>query len=103
MRLWRRPSWDTVARLTSLDCSDVIQTRSPRERGMWKTCRRMRPRGVSEKKGGRHKASLADPALVPMLREAVQDHTAGSPVEPDQLWANRSPAELARARAEPGH
>ena len=63
----------------------------------------MRPRGVSEKKGGRHKASLADPELVPLLRQAVQDHTAGSPVEPDQLWTNRSPAELARELAEQGH
>ena len=35
--------------------------------------------------------------------EAVRDHTAGSPVEPDQLWTNRSPAELARELAEQGH
>lgn len=38
-----------------------------------------------------------------MLAAAVQDHTAGSPVEPGQLWANRSPAELARELAEQGH
>ena len=63
----------------------------------------MWPRVASEKKGGRRKASLADPALVPMLREAVQDHTAGSPVEPDQLWTNRSPAELARELAAQRH
>ena len=63
----------------------------------------MRPPGVSEKKGGRKKASVADRQLVPLLREAVQDHTAGSPVEPGQLWTNRSPAELARELAEQGH
>ena len=63
----------------------------------------MRPLGVSEKKGGRKKASVTDRELVPLLREAVQDHTAGSPVEPDQLWTNRSPAELADELAEQGH
>lgn len=63
----------------------------------------MRRLGVSEKKGGRHKASLADPELVPLLRQAVQDHTAGSPVEPAQLWTHRSPTELARQLAEQGH
>jgi hypothetical protein len=63
----------------------------------------MRPLGVSEKKGGRKKASVADRALVPLLREAVQDHTAGSPVEPGRLWTNRSPTELARELAEQGH
>jgi hypothetical protein len=46
---------------------------------------------------------VADPELVPLLQEAVQDHTAGSPVEPDQLWTNRSPAELARELAEQEH
>jgi hypothetical protein len=46
---------------------------------------------------------VADPELVPLLRQAVQDHTAGSPVEPDQLWTNRSPTELARELAEQGH
>jgi hypothetical protein len=63
----------------------------------------MRPQGVSEKRGGRKKASVTDRELVPLLREAVQDHTAGSPVEPDQLWTNRSPAELADELAEQGH
>jgi hypothetical protein len=58
---------------------------------------------VSEKKGGRKKASVADRALVTLLREAVAEHTAGSPVEPDQLWTNRSPSELAQELAEQGH
>ena len=62
----------------------------------------MRPQGGSEKKGGRKQASLTNPELVPRLRQAVQDHTAGSPVEPGQLWTNRSPAELAEELAEQG-
>ena len=38
-----------------------------------------------------------------MLQQAVKEHTAGSPVEPDQLWTNRSPAELASELTEQGH
>ena len=63
----------------------------------------MRPPDVSEKKGGRKKASVADRQLVLLLQEAVEDHTAGSPVAAGQLWTNRSPAELARELAEQGH
>jgi len=37
------------------------------------------------------------------LEQAVQDHTADSPVEPGRLWTNRSPAELARNPAGQGH
>jgi len=46
---------------------------------------------------------LADPGLLPALTKAVEHHTAGSPVEPDQLWTNRSPAELSREVAAQGH
>ncbi|NLX55020.1 MAG: hypothetical protein GXY58_07900, partial [Planctomycetaceae bacterium] len=49
------------------------------------------------------KASIEDPALVPLLQEAVKEHTAGSPVDPGQLWTNRSPAELANEMTEQGH
>ncbi len=55
----------------------------------------MSPPGASEKRGGRKKASLEEPELVETLREIVEVHTAGSPVEPGQLWTNRSPSELA--------
>ena len=55
----------------------------------------MTPGGASVKKGGRLKASLADPELVPLLREAIREQTAGSPVDPNVMWTNRSPAELA--------
>jgi hypothetical protein len=41
--------------------------------------------------------------LVPRLREAVEEHTAGSPVEPGQLWTNRSPSELAAELGKQGH
>ena len=58
---------------------------------------------ASEKKGGRKTASVEDPALVPMLQQAVHEDTAGSPVEPDQLWTNRSPTELADELTEQGH
>ena len=63
----------------------------------------MSPRIASEKKGGRKKASLADPELLPALTEALEHQTAGSPVEPNQLWTNRSPADLSRELAGWGH
>lgn len=55
----------------------------------------MKLKTASEKKGGRKKASIADPDLVPLLEEAVSNHTAGSPVDPDVRWTNRTPTELA--------
>jgi len=45
---------------------------------------------VSEKKGGRKKASLAEPALVGHLKDLVEAHTAGSAVEPGRVWTSRS-------------
>ena len=50
----------------------------------------MRPKVVSEKKGGRKKASSAEPELVPQLKELVEAHTAGSAVEPGRVWTSRS-------------
>lgn len=50
----------------------------------------MRPKTASEKKGGRRTASSAEPALVPQLQKLVEDHTAGSAVEPDRIWTSRS-------------
>jgi len=49
---------------------------------------------ASGKKGGRKKASCQHPEVVETLREIVEVHTAGSPVEPGELWTNRSPNEL---------
>jgi len=63
----------------------------------------MPPPAASVKKGGRKKASSADPQLLPLLEQAVEEHTAGSPVDPGQLWTNRSPAELADELTRQGH
>src|SRR5205823_923933 len=48
------------------------------------------PRVASEKKGGRKKASIAEPELVPQLKKLVEGHTAGSAVEPGHVWTSRS-------------
>ena len=44
----------------------------------------------------------AQPDLLPVLHERIEVHTAGSPVEPDRLWTNRSPRELSAELAEEG-
>lgn len=36
------------------------------------------------------------------LKKVVEGHTAGSPVEPEKLWTNRSPRELAKELCEQG-
>ena len=45
---------------------------------------------------------MANPQLVDHLQEIVEGHTAGSPVEPDKLWTNRSPREIADELCEQG-
>lgn len=60
-----------------------------------------RPDG-SEKKGGRKKASLTQPGLVDAVETAVAEHTAGSPVDENILWTNRSPREIAEEVQEQG-
>ena len=40
---------------------------------------------------------------MPLLRDKVKEHTAGSPVDPGKLWTNRSPAELADELSKQGH
>lgn len=49
----------------------------------------------SEKKGGRKKASSAQPDLVGKLRELACDQTAGSAVVPGKIWTSRSPSRFA--------
>lgn len=56
-----------------------------------------------EKKGGRKQASFANPQLVDRLQEVVAGHTAGSPVEPEKSWTNRSPREIAEELCGQGH
>lgn len=63
----------------------------------------MLPLVVCEKKGGRKQASSADPDLIPHLKEAVKNHVAGSPVEPDVQWTNRTATELAGELTSQGH
>lgn len=53
-----------------------------------------RPDG-SEKKGGRKKASISQPELVTAVEAVVAEHTAGSPVDENIRWTNRSPREIA--------
>ena len=55
----------------------------------------MKQLGGFEKKGGRKKASDAQPGLVEAVKDAVAHHTAGSPVDPNIVWTNRSPREIA--------
>lgn len=54
----------------------------------------MKRLAASEKKGGRRKASVAQPGLREAVEEAVADRTAGSPVDERIRWTNRSPAEI---------
>ena len=58
---------------------------------------------VSEKKGGRKKASVANPELIEQLKQNLESHTAGSPVKPGQRWTNRSAMDLADELAEQGY
>lgn len=62
---------------------------------MSRSCPSIRPPAASEKKGGRKKAISAQPGLREAVEEAVADRTAGSPVDEQIRWTNRSPAEIA--------
>jgi len=55
----------------------------------------MRRTNGSEKKGGRKTASLAQPALLPAVAAAIERDTAGSPVDQDIRWTNRTASGLA--------
>ena len=62
----------------------------------------MKRKGESEKKGGRIQASLAQPGLIEAVEEAVAERTAGSPVDPEIRWTNRSPRDISDELAEQG-
>ena len=62
----------------------------------------MRRLAASEKKGGRKKAVIAQPGLQEAIAEAVAAQTAGSPMDEQIRWTNRSPAELAQEVVEQG-
>ncbi len=63
----------------------------------------MQPKAASEKRGGRSKASIAKPEAVEALERIVDEHTAGSPVNPDIRWTNRSPRDIADELRDEGH
>ena len=69
---------------------------------MSSTFRRTQPRGTCEKKGGRKKASSAEPELVPQLKKLVEHHTAGSAVEPGRVWTSHSCESFSEELAEFG-
>jgi hypothetical protein len=62
----------------------------------------MRRLAASEKKGGRKKAVIAQPGLQEAIAEAVAAQTAGSPMDEQIRWTNRSPAEIAQEVVEQG-
>lgn len=62
----------------------------------------MPPRDASEKRGGRKEASVAQPELVPQLKQLAETHTAGSAVEPGRVWTNRAGETFAEELAERG-
>ena len=57
---------------------------------------------MSEKKGGRKKASSAQPEVVEQLKVIAKDHTAGSTVEPQRVWTSQSAQYFADELAELG-
>lgn len=84
-------------------CLDVIPIRFPLGETTSKLCLRTWLRGGFEKKGGRKTASCTNPDLVSQLEQAVAGHVAGSPVDPDSKWTNRTPTELAQELTDQGH
>lgn len=58
---------------------------------------------MSEKKGGRKQASLAEPELVPQLKALANEHTAGSAIEPGRVWTSRSAQAFADDLAKRGY
>lgn len=98
-RLKRRNS-GTAESSMSPTSSAVIQTQSAMGSAILSNYLWTKRPVVSEKKGGRIKASIAHPGLVDAVAARVADHTAGSPVDAGVVWTNRSPrvitAELRR-------
>lgn len=45
---------------------------------------------------------MANPQLIDDLKQVIEGHTAGSPVEPGQLWTNRSSQEIATELSDQG-
>src|SRR5215204_1226450 len=102
MRRSRRSRSGTGEWRTWLGSLAATRTRCDRAKPTSPLCPRTRLLAASEKKGGRKSASMAQPGLTEAVQEAVADRTAGSPVDPDVQWTNRSPQEIAEEVAEQG-
>src|SRR5437764_1121812 len=94
-RRWKRRSSGMAGCNTSPNCSVAIRTPFIKGRRISSSCRRTRPRAASEKKGGRKKASIAQPDLLPAVEALIEQDTAGSPVDDNIRWTNRSVPALA--------
>src|SRR5712691_5042867 len=79
---------------TSRTCSIAIHTRFATGSKTSSSCRRTRRPAASEKKGGRKKASIAQPELLPAVETLIEHDTAGSPVDEGLRWTNRSVPDL---------
>jgi hypothetical protein len=66
-------------------------------------CRRTRPQVASVKKGGRKSASGAQPQLLPAVEALIERDTAGSPVDANIRWTNRSVPDLTAELQEQGY
>jgi hypothetical protein len=90
MRQSKRGSWNTAGWHISPSCLVANRIQFDAAWPISNSFLRTRPKVVSEKKGGRKKASVAQPELVPQLKQLVEDFTAGSAVEPGRVWTSRS-------------
>jgi hypothetical protein len=87
---------------TSRRCLVAIRIRFDRAWRMSNSFQRIPQTDACEKKGGRKKASSAEPELVPHLKALVKDYTAGSAVEPERVWTSRSCGSFSEELAEHG-
>lgn len=62
----------------------------------------MRRPGACGREGGRKKAVIAQPGLQAAIEEVVATQTAGSPVDEQIRWTNRSPAEISEEAVKQG-
>ena len=76
-------------------CFLATRTRFTAARRTSSSCRGTRPGVASPKKGGRKLAEIAQPGLVETVEAVVEQDTAGSPVDENVMWTNRSPADIA--------
>src|SRR5688572_12344314 len=103
MRPLRRRRWGMVGSRMSPGSLGATRKRCGTARRTWPNCHKTEPPAGSGKKGGRKAGKEGPAGLVEAVQEAVVDRTAGSPVDPEIRWTNRSPQEIARELAEQGY